>query len=253
MSTPQHRTLITVATYNEIDNLPKLVDAIFDVAKDVDLLVVDDNSPDGTGDWCDQRVAKDPRVRCIHREGKLGLGSATIAAMRYAIENDYEFMLNLDADFSHHPRYIPDILKRATAHEAADESDRKPKADLVIGSRYVKGGGVAGWPLKRKIMSRGVNLYARLLLGLNTKDCSGSFRCYRIDALRKVDFDALRSTGYSFLEEVLWLMKRNGALMVETPILFEDRRWGTSKINAKEARAAILIILRLGIKNWLRI
>lgn len=253
MPTPQHRTLITIATYNEIENLPKLVEAIFDVAPDIDLLVVDDNSPDGTGEWSKKKAEEDPRVRCIHREGKLGLGSATIAAMRYAIDNDYEFMLNLDADFSHHPRYMSDILGRATAHENPDKTQREPKADIVIGSRYTKGGGVVGWPLKRKFMSRGVNLYARILLGLSTKDCSGSFRCYRIDALRKIDFDGLRSQGYSFLEEVLWLMKRNGALMTEVPITFEDRRWGTSKINAAEARAAIVILFRLGIKNWLRI
>jgi dolichol-phosphate mannosyltransferase len=235
---PAARALVTIATYNEIENLPPLVEAIFAQAPEVDLLVIDDNSPDGTGEWCDERSASDRRVRCLHRPGKLGLGTATIAAMRYAIEHDYELVLNMDADFSHHPRYIPPLL-------AGME-----RADVMIGSRYVAGGGVKDWPLMRRLMSWGVNTYARLLLGLRPRDCSGAFRCYRIALLKKIDFDSIRSRGYSFQEEILWLLKRAGARFGETPILFADRERGQSKINSREALSALWIIFRLGIKNW---
>ena len=238
-SPPTPRTLITIATYNEIENLPPLVEEIFTIAPRVDLLVIDDNSPDGTGKWCDQRAATDPRIRCVHRSGKLGLGTATIAGMKYAIEHGYDLVLNMDADFSHHPRYIPALL-------AGME-----QADVMIGSRYVAGGGVKDWPLKRKLMSWGVNTYARLLLGLSPRDCSGAFRCYSVELLKRIDFDSIRSRGYSFQEEILWVLKRAGARFGETPILFADRERGQSKINGREALAALWIIFRLGLKNWL--
>ena len=235
------RTLVTIATYNEIENLPLLVDAIWEVAPQVDILVIDDNSPDGTGSWCDQRAASEPRLHCLHRSGKLGLGTAIIAGMKYAIEHDYDQMLNMDADFSHHPRYIPALL-------AGMES-----ADVTIGSRYVPGGGVKDWPFKRRLMSWGVNTYARSLLGLRPKDCSGAFRCFRVDLLRQLDFGSIKSRGYSFQEEILWHLKRAGARFTECPILFADREKGQSKINSFEALSAIAILFRLGIKNWLGI
>jgi len=238
------KTLVTVATYNEIENLPRLVDAIFEVAPQVDLLVIDDNSPDGTGRWCDEKAAQDPRVHCLHREGKLGLGTAILAGMQYAIERGYKYVLNMDADFSHHPRYLPDLV-------AGMDPKDGPTADVMIGSRYVPGGGVEGWPWSRRFMSSGVNLYARWLLGLKVKDCSGAFRCYRTDLLAKLDFSRIRSRGYSFQEEILWHLKRLGARFGETPIVFADRTEGTSKINAKEAAAALWIILTLGARNLL--
>jgi len=239
---PANQTLVTVATYNEMENLPLLVDEIFRTVAEVDLLVIDDNSPDGTGDWCDRKGAEDYRVRCLHREGKLGLGTAIIAGMRYGIEQGYKYVLNMDADFSHHPRYLPDLL-------AGMEPIDAPLIDVMIGSRYVPGGGVEGWPLRRHLMSRGVNCYARWLLGLKPKDCSGAFRCYRTELLAKLDFDAIRSRGYSFQEEVLWHLKRLGARFGETPITFVDRQRGVSKIDSKEAVAAMRIILRLGARN----
>jgi dolichol-phosphate mannosyltransferase len=239
------KTLVTVATYNEIENLPKLVEAIFEVAPEADLLVIDDNSPDGTGQWCDGRAAEDPRVRCLHREGKLGLGTATIAGMKYAIEHGYRQVLNMDADFSHQPKYIPDFLARM------DPADGPP-VDVMIGSRYVPGGGVEGWPWRRKLMSAGVNLYARWLLGLKPRDCSGAFRCYRTELLARLDFGRVRSRGYSFQEEILWHLKRLGARMGETPIVFVDRQYGSSKINMQEAVAALWIIFVLGLRNLCR-
>ena len=232
------RTLVTVATYNEIENLPQLVEQVWQVAPQADLLVIDDNSPDGTGRWCDEQAAKEPRLHCVHRAGKLGLGTATIAAMQYAIEHGYDYVLNMDADFSHHPRYIPAIL-------AAMES-----ADVSIGSRYCPGGGTKDWPFTRRLMSWGVNTYARCLLGLKPRDTSGAFRCYRVSSLRQLDFTTIKSRGYSFQEEILWRLKQLKARMTETPILFADRERGQSKINKQEAISALTILFRLGITNW---
>jgi dolichol-phosphate mannosyltransferase len=239
----QPRTLVTVATYNEIENLPQLVEAIWQVAPQADVLVIDDNSPDGTGRWCDEHASDEPRLFCVHRAGKLGLGTATIAGMQYAIEHGYDYVLNMDADFSHHPRYIPAILA------AMEESPSGP-VDVAIGSRYCPGGGTQDWPLMRRLMSFGVNTYARVLLGLQPRDTSGAFRCYRVAVLEKLDFAAIRSRGYSFQEEILWRLKRVGARMTEIPILFADRERGQSKINKQEALAALGILFRLGITNW---
>jgi dolichol-phosphate mannosyltransferase len=243
--TEKRSTLVTLATYNEIENLPLLVGEIFAAAPAVDILVIDDNSPDGTGSWCDERAASDPRVRCLHRSGKLGLGTATIAGMKYAIEHGYRYVLNMDADFSHHPRHLPALLA------GMERPDGTPGADVMIGSRYTKGGAIEGWPWKRHAMSRSVNAAARVLLGLRPRDCSGAFRCYRTSLLEKVDFDAVRSRGYSFQEEILWHLKRLGAKMAETPITFADRQRGSSKINSQEAFGALGILLRLGARNWL--
>jgi dolichol-phosphate mannosyltransferase len=237
------KTLVTVATYNEIDNLPQLVAAIHDHVPAADILVIDDNSPDGTGQWCDETHARDPRVSCLHRPAKLGLGTALIAGMRYAIANEYDCLLNMDADFSHHPQYIPAIL-------AAMDPAGQPQRDCVIGSRYVSGGGTQGWPLHRRMMSRLVNFYARVMLGLKTKDNSGAYRCYRVELLQKIEFDSIRSRGYSFQEEILWHLKRAGARFAEVPIVFADRERGQSKIHAGEALAALWILFRLGMKNW---
>jgi dolichol-phosphate mannosyltransferase len=235
------RTLVTVATYNEIENLPRLVESIWQVAPQADILVIDDNSPDGTGRWCDETAAKERRLFCVHRAGKLGLGTATIAGMLYAIERGYDYVLNMDADFSHHPRHIPAIL-------AGMEN-----ADVSIGSRYCPGGGTKDWPTTRRLMSWGVNTYARTMLGLAPRDTSGAFRCYRVELLKKLDFGEIKSRGYSFQEEILWRLKRIGARMSETPILFADRERGQSKINQREAVSALWIILRLGLTNWIGI
>ena len=243
MSTVEPRTLVTIATYNELENLPTLVAEIFAIASHVEILVIDDNSPDGTGRWVDEQAALNPRLHGLHRTGKLGLGTATIAGMQYALEHGYDQVLNMDADFSHHPRYIPAILAGMNPPIGAP-------VDVMIGSRYVPGGGVKDWPFKRRMMSRAVNLYARWMLGLAARDCSGAFRCYRTSYLAKLDFSRIRSRGYSFQEEILWHLKRLGAKFAETPILFADREKGVSKINSQEAWLALKIILRLGITNW---
>ena len=233
------RTLISIATYNEIENLPALVEAIWEVVPQADILVIDDNSPDGTGKWCDEKAAAERRFHCVHRSGKLGLGTAIVAALEYGRAHGYDYVLNMDADFSHHPRYIPALL-------AAMEN-----ADVAIGSRYCPGGGTKDWPWKRRFMSWAVNTYARSLLGLKPKDTSGGYRCYRVSLLEKVDLSQIKSRGYSFQEEILWRLKRVGARFAETPILFADRERGKSKINKQEAISALWIIFRLGMTNWI--
>jgi dolichol-phosphate mannosyltransferase len=233
---------VVVATYNEIENLPPLVDEIFRYLPTAHLLVVDDNSPDGTGRWCDERAAEDSRMKCLHRARKLGLGTALIAAMKYALAEGYAYVLTMDADFSHPPKCLPAMI-------AGMDRAGGDRIDVMIGSRYVPGGGVEGWPLKRHFMSRGVNFYARCLLGLAPKDCSGNYRCYRTEILAKLDFDHIRSRGYSLQEEILWCLKRVGARFGETPIVFVDRQRGKSKIDRKEAFNAVRIIFSLGMQS----
>jgi dolichol-phosphate mannosyltransferase len=241
---PGVRILVATATYNEIENLPRLVDAIREHAGDVDILVIDDNSPDGTGGWCVQRSAADERFHVLQRPSKLGLGTATLDGMRFAIDRDFDQVLFMDADFSHHPRYIPDLLAGMAA------SDQGPGVDVMIGSRYVSGGGVEGWPWRRRMMSRGVNGFARWWVGLRVHDCSGAFRCFRTAALQRAPLDSVRARGYAFLEEVLWLLQREGARFGETPIVFVDRQYGHSKINLAEAVAALWTLFSLGLRRW---
>lgn len=224
------RVVVGISTYNEIENLPTLVEQIDEHLPAADILIVDDNSPDGTGDWSQQQADARADFFCVRREGKLGLGTATIATLQYAIDHDYEFVINMDADLSHAPTHLPGLF------EAAQQSD------VAVGSRYIDGGGIVGWPFHRRIMSRCMNAYARLALGLPTKDCSGSFRCYRVSKLREISLDRVRSRGYSFFEEILWHLRHADAKFVEVPITFQDREKGESKINMREAFNAVRII-----------
>jgi dolichol-phosphate mannosyltransferase len=232
------KLLVSLATYNEAGNLRPLVEAIRHSAQDAAILIIDDNSPDGSGRIADELRASLPNIHVIHRPGKQGLGTATLAAMRFAIENHFDWLLNLDADFSHPPRFIPDLLRGMVDH------------DVMIGSRYVPGGGVeGGFTFKRRLMSSGINGYARLMLGLTSRDNSGAFRCYRVSKLAEIDFDQVQSRGYSFQEEILFWCQAVGCRIGETPILFENRRAGTSKINMSEAVSALWILLQLGMAH----
>jgi dolichol-phosphate mannosyltransferase len=234
------RLLVSLATYNEAENLRPLVAEIRQYVPDAAILIIDDNSPDGTGPIADQLQTELPEIHVIHRPGKLGLGTAVLTGMRFALAHGFDYFLNLDADGSHPPRFIPALVAGMDQH------------DVMIGSRYVPGGGVEGeFNLKRKFMSTGINLYARLLLGLKSKDNSGSFRCYRVAKLAQIDFDRIRSRGYSFMEEILFWCQEVGCRIGETPILFENRRAGSSKINTKEAVQALRIILQLGVARAL--
>lgn len=239
-NTKPARLLVALATYNEVENLRPLVESIRQFAPDSAVLVIDDNSPDGTGKVAEELRAELADIHVIHRAGKLGLGTAILTAMQFAIDNGYDYYLNMDADFSHPPRFIPALLAGMAEN------------DVMIGSRYVPGGGVEGeFTLKRKFMSTGINTYARLLLGLTTRDNSGSFRCYRVSKLAQIDFAKVRSRGYSFMEEILFWCRTVGCKMGETPILFENRRAGISKINRHEAIKALQIIFELGVARAL--
>lgn len=238
MSTPTSpRVLVSMATYNERDNLAKLIAEFHAHVPTADILVVDDNSPDGTGKLADELAAADSRIHVLHRPGKLGLGTAILAGMNYAMQHNYDVFVNVDADFSHHPRYLPAILAGMDQH------------DIMIGSRYVPGGGTVGWPLSRKLMSGGVNLVCRVLMRFPSRDNSGGYRAYRVALLRRTDLDHLLSRGYSFQEEVLLRCYQAGARIGEAPIVFEDRRAGTSKVNFKESARSMGIILWLGFKS----
>src|SRR5262249_37543294 len=186
------RLLVSLATYNERDNLAPLLAEVHKVVPSAELLVIDDNSPDGTGRLADELADGNPRLHVLHRPGKLGLGTAILTGMRYAIEHDYDLFVNMDADFSHHPRYLPAILEGMDRH------------DVMIGSRYVPGGGSENWPLSRQIMSRGINTLVSLLMRIPARDCSGAYRCYRVSKLREAGLDRVRSRGYSFQQEVLY-------------------------------------------------
>jgi len=230
------RILVSIATYNERDNLGPLLDEIQRALPSADVMVIDDNSPDGTGKLADQLAAADPRVRVLHRPGKMGLGSALLAAMRRALAEDFDLLINMDADFSHHPRYLPALLAGMKNH------------DVMIGSRYVAGGGTVNWPLQRRLTSRAVNLLSRLLLRIPAHDTSGAYRCYRVSKLRQTDLDRMISRGYSFQEEVLYRCRRARCRLGETPIVFEDRRAGSSKVNLGEMLHSLTILVWLGIQ-----
>ncbi len=235
--TGEPRLLVSVATYNEAGNIAALIAEIHKVVPHADILVIDDNSPDGTGHIVAELSTKDSRIQVLHRPGKLGLGTATLAAMQYAITNNYDYILNMDADFSHPPRYLPGILAGMSKH------------DVMIGSRYVRGGGTENWPLPRCVISQSVNMLVRFLFRMPVKDASGAFRCYRVSKLREAELKRVRSRGYSFQQEVLFRCHKAGCKLGEFPILFENRRAGSSKVNRKEALRSISMILYIGLRN----
>ncbi len=234
------KTLITLCTYNEVDNLRGLIPELLSLVPTVNILVIDDNSPDGTGALVAEMAKHDDRIRLLSRPGKQGLGTATLAGFRYAIEHSYELLVNMDADFSHGPKYVPQLIAAAAEY------------DVVIASRYVPGGGVAGWTFRRKLMSQTINFWARFWLGLKTADNSGSFRCFRVSRLAEVDWDLTVARGYAFQEEILYRCRRVGCRMTELPFIFEDRRFGVTKINLKECVTAVWVIFLLGLQRILR-
>ena len=227
-------SIVIVPTYNEAENIRLLVADLLALSTPIDVVVVDDNSPDGTGEIADELSKLHPAIHAIHRPGKLGLGTAYIAGFKMGLANGYDRILTMDADFSHHPRFIPDMLDRSQAG-----------ADLVIGSRYVSGGGTLGCTLPRKLLSWGANAFAKTMLGLQAMDCTAGFRCYRRPVLESINLDAIRSNGYSFLIEMLYRCQRRGWQVGEVPILFENRRRGASKISRQEILKALQTVLHL--------
>jgi glycosyltransferase involved in cell wall biosynthesis len=234
------QTSVIVPTYNEKENLEPLATQLLALPVDVHVIVVDDNSPDGTGEIADRLAGEsDGRLSVIHRAGKLGLGTAYIAGFRCALSNGAELICTMDADFSHNPRYIPAMIEKIGQGY-----------DLVIGSRYVTGGGTSGCTLKRKLLSWGANAFARVLLGLHAHDTTAGFRCYRREVLEDVGLDTIKADGYSFLVEMLYHVQSRGWRVGEVPIIFENRQQGVSKISQGEVVRAIRTVLRLG---WARL
>ncbi len=232
------RVVVIVPTYNERENLPQIVAAVHQHLPQAHLLVVDDNSPDGTGQIADEIAARDPLVRVLHRPGKQGLGVAYIAGFREVLESDYEYIFEMDCDFSHDPRYLPDLLAAA-----------EKGADLVLGSRYVEGGGTVNWGLARQFISRGGSFYARSVLGVPIRDLTGGFKCFRRRVLETLDLDAVSAQGYGFQIELTYRTMKQGFRVVEVPIVFVDRRVGKSKMSKTIFVEAFTLVwrLRLGV------
>ena len=233
---------VIVPTYNERENIESLVTQLLALPTAVRVIVVDDNSPDGTGAIADRLAAEsDGRMGVIHRAGKLGLGTAYVAGFKRALAEEADLICTMDADFSHNPRYIPAMVDKVGRGY-----------DLVIGSRYVRGGGASGCTFDRKLLSWGANAFARTMLGLHAHDTTAGFRCYRREILQEMDLDGIKASGYSFLIEMLYRVQRRGWRVGEVPIVFENRRLGTSKISRTEVVRAMHTVLRLAWRRLVR-
>jgi dolichol-phosphate mannosyltransferase len=237
VSVDNPKALIVLPTYNEAENIADLIAALRRSTHAVgpfDIVVVDDGSPDGTaGIVSDLQAKGDEHLHLIDRGKKLGLGTAYRAGFDFAASLGHDFVFTMDADFSHNPEHVPHLWNAA------------PKADVVIGSRYIPGGGVVNWPWHRRLLSSTANRMARGLAGLQARDCTSGFRCYRVELLARVGLDEIRSEGYSYLTEMLWRCQQHGARVVEVPIKFVDRRAGKSKISKREIWKAMRTLLRL--------
>ena len=234
------KILVIVPTYNERDNLPALVQRVMALPIQVDLLIVDDNSPDGTGKLADELASKEPRLKVLHRQEKNGLGRAYRAGFKWALERDYEFIMEMDGDFSHNPDDIPRFI----------EAGRN--ADLVLGSRYRDGIRVINWPLRRLMLSMAAARYVKIITGMPITDPTGGYKCFRRKALQSINLDAVRSNGYSFQIELTHKIWRQGMRIAEVPIIFTDRFLGSSKMSSKIVREALWMVWRLWLQNNLR-
>ncbi len=222
-----NRALVCLPTYDERDNLEPISRAILAATPEVDVLVIDDSSPDGTGELADRLAATEPRLHVLHRAAKQGLGKAYLAGFAWALQRGYPLVLEMDADFSHNPKYLPRMLELAR------------EADLVLGSRNVKGGGTVNWGLGRKMLSRGGSFYARTILGLRVRDLTGGFKCFRREVLEAIDLGSVECSGYAFQIELTYRTVKKGFQVVELPIVFEDRRVGHSKMSRRIVLEAV--------------
>ena len=228
------RALVVIPTYNERGNIERIIAAVLAQDERLEVLVVDDGSPDGTGEIVDGIAGSNPKVHAIHRAGKLGLGTAYLAGFKWALEQNYDFVFEMDADFSHDPVHLPQFLEAIR------------NADLVLGSRYRKGKvTVVNWPMSRLMLSYAANLYARVVTGLPLDDCTGGFKCFRRSVLEAIDLDSVRSNGYAFQIEMSFRAWQNGYRIVEIPIVFVDRTEGESKMSKKIIREAVWMVWRL--------
>ncbi|MDP8201838.1 MAG: polyprenol monophosphomannose synthase [Candidatus Tenebribacter burtonii] len=227
------KTLVIIPTYNEIENISNIIDAVLKQRESIDVLIVDDNSPDGTSNIVKEKQKKNKRINLLEREGKMGLGSAYVAGFKYALENNYDYIMEMDADFSHDPNDIPRIL------------NEMENADLVIGSRYLKGIHVVNWPLRRLFLSFFAAQYAKIITRMKINDPTGGFKCFRKEVLASIDLDDILSDGYSFQIEMnfrTWVKKFR---IKELSIVFTDRRVGQSKMSKKIVREAIIVVWKL--------
>jgi len=228
------RVLIITPTYNERDNLETFLAQLFAALAEADVLVVDDNSPDGTGELADEIAARDPRVHVLHRPGKMGLGSAYLRGFAWALERGYDVVFEMDTDLSHDPRYVPDFLRALDAG-----------ADIVIGSRNIPGGDVEGWGVGRHLMSKGGSVYSRTILGISVRDLTSGYKAFTRRALQAIDLGAVESNGYSFQIELTYRALRKGMRVAEVPIVFVDRRAGHSKMSRSIFAEAIGMVWKL--------
>jgi dolichol-phosphate mannosyltransferase len=235
------RALVIVPTYNEASNIRLIVPEILSQDQRIDVLVVDDNSPDGTGQIADELAGQNQRIHVLHRDGKQGLGTAYVAGFKWALDRDYEYIFEMDADYSHDPKHLPEFL--AAAQEA----------DLVLGSRYLNGRvTVANWPMTRLLLSYFANIYARIVTGHKLWDATGGFKCFRRKVLSSIELDSVRSNGYSFQIEMSFRAKRKGFKIREIPILFVDRTDGESKMSGAIVREAVWMVWRLRLQALAR-
>ena len=235
MAPPSWKTLLIIPTYNEAGNIETLIREILDQRLELDLLVIDDNSPDGTGHLA-ERLSRSAPITVIHRAGKLGIGSAHKQGLQYALDHGYLLAITMDADFSHSPRYLGDLLRESA------------RADVVVGSRYIRGGGLVGWSLFRLLITHTAHTLTTLLLGI-PYDCTGAFRIYRSAVLREVDFQAIRSEGYAFLIEMICEVCRSGFAVGQIPIVISKRHKGVSKISHSEILKAVKTLFHLGLRR----
>jgi len=234
------KTVVVVPTYNERDNIEQLVAEVFRQGPDIRLLIVDDNSPDGTGEFVERLAADNPRLKVLHRAGKLGLGSAYREGFKVALAMGAECIIEMDADFSHDPAMLPKFIAMMDTH------------DLVIGSRYLNGISVVNWPLRRLMLSYFASIYTRFITGLRISDCTSGFKCFRREALESIDLETIKSDGYSFQIEMNYRCMEKGFRIGEIPIIFIDRHAGTSKMSRKIVREAVLMVWKLKIGSIYR-
>jgi len=235
----QKRGLIIFPTYNEKENIRDIIETVLPLDPRINILVVDDNSPDGTGRIADEMAGKDSRINVLHREKKEGLGRAYIAGFKWGIEYRYDYIFEMDADFSHDPSYIHDFL------ETIEE------ADIVLGSRYISGVNVINWPMSRLLLSYFANVYTRIVTGLPVCDATGGFKCFRREVLEAINLDAVKSNGYAFQIEVSMRAWKKGFKIKEIPIVFTDRQQGASKMSKKIVREAIWMVWELRLMSLL--
>jgi dolichol-phosphate mannosyltransferase len=231
------RSLIIIPTYNELDNIKKIIPDILERYEDVDVLVVDDNSPDGTGNYVEQLTQESNRIKLMKRPSKMGLGTAYITGFKYALQNGYDYIFEMDADYSHDPKEIKNFLDAIKNH------------DLVLGSRYKTGVNVINWPMQRLLLSYFANSYTRFVTGLPVRDATGGFKCFRRKVLESIDLDSIKSNGYAFQIEMTFKAFKKGFRIFEIPIIFIDRFQGTSKMSKKIVHEAVLMVWKLRIRS----